>query len=178
MADNKDHIKEKYPLPAYNYRVTILSNSDSTVMSFAEVSGLSVEYEPVTYWHGFSFAMGQTIIPGKRQPIRLTMKRGVVQGQDGLQNWIDKIYSNPFYGDAKQRDVLIDLCDEAGLPVIRWKVQGVLPIKMEAPTFDANSNEVAIESMEFVARSLQVDYERSALQMILEIIDMLRNREK
>jgi hypothetical protein len=30
---------------------------------------------------------------------------------------------------------------------------------MDAPTFDANSNDVAIESMEFVAHGLQVDYE-------------------
>jgi len=158
MADDKAHIKSNYPLPAYNYRVTILQDGDSTVFSFAEVSGLSVEYEPVTYVHGFSFLMGAKIIPGKRQPIRLTMTRGIVQGRDDLQQWIDKTYSDPFYSGAK-RDILIDLCDEAGEPVIRWKVQGALPVKMEAPTFDANSNDVAIESMEFVAHGLQVDYD-------------------
>ena len=158
MAEDKAHIKSYYPLPAYNYRVTILQDGDSQVLSFAEVSGLSVEYEPVTYAHGFSFLMGAKIIPGKRQPIRLTMKRGIVQGRNDLQHWIDKTYADPFYSGAK-RDILIDLCDEAGEPVIRWKVQGALPVKLEAPTFDANSNEVAIESMEFVAHGLQVDYE-------------------
>ena len=158
MADDKAHIKSNYPRPVYNYRVTIIQDGDSTDFSFAEVSGLSVEYEPVTYVHGFSFLMGAKIIPGKRQPIRLTMKRGIVQGRDDLQNWIDKTYSNPFYSGAK-RDILIDLCDEEGKPVIRWKVQGALPVKMEAPTFDVNSNDVAIESMEFVAHGLKVDYE-------------------
>jgi len=158
MADDQDHIKANYPLPAYNYRVTIMQDGDSTVFSFAEVSGLSVEYEPVTYVHGLSFLLGAKIIPGKRQPISLTMKRGIVQGRDDLQKWIDKTYSDPFYSGAK-RDILIDLCDEAGEAVIRWKVQGALPVKMEAPTFDVNSNDVAIESMEFVAHGLQVDYE-------------------
>jgi phage tail-like protein len=158
MADDKAYIKSHYPLPAYNYQVTIMQDGDSTVFSFAEVSGLSVEYEPVTYFHGFSFLMGPKIIPGKRQPISLTMKRGIVKGRDDLQQWIDKTYSDPFYSGAK-RDILIDLCDEAGEPVIRWKVQGALPVKMEAPTFDVDSNDVAIESMEFVARGLQVDYE-------------------
>ena len=45
MAQDKAYIAANYPLPAYNYRVTI----DGIVVSFAEVSGLSVEYEPVTY---------------------------------------------------------------------------------------------------------------------------------
>jgi phage tail-like protein len=157
MAQDKAHIKSTYPLPAYNYRVTVLKDGESLVLSFAEVSGLSIQYEAVTYKHGFSFVMGDKIIPGMRQPIRLTMKRGVVKSNDFLQSWIYNTYTDPFFSSAK-RDILIDLCDEAGEPVIRWKVQGALPIKLDAPTFDANTNEVAIETMEFSAHGLQVDY--------------------
>jgi phage tail-like protein len=157
MAQDKNLIKSTYPLPAYNYRVTILKDGESLVLSFAEVSGLSMEYEPVTYKHGLSFVMGNKIIPGMRQPTRLTMKRGVVKNNDSLYSWFYNTYSDPFFTSAK-RDILIDLCNEAGEPVIRWSVQGALPIKLDAPTFDANTNEVAIETMEFIAHGLQVSY--------------------
>ncbi len=157
MAQDKAYLKSTYPLPVYNYRVTILTDGESLTLGFAEVSGLSLQYEAVTYKHGLSFALGDKIIPGMRQPTRLTMKRGVVKRNDFLQSWMQRTYADPAFTGAK-RDILIDLCDEKGEPVIRWKVQGALPIKLEAPTFNANSNEVAIETMEFIAHSLQIDY--------------------
>lgn len=156
MAQDKNQIKATYPLPAYNYRVTILQNGASLVLSFAEVSGLSMEYEPVTYKHGLSFVMGVKIIPGMRQPTKLTLKRGVAKGSDYLYRWLNTTYSDPF--TVAQRDILIDLCDESGGVVIRWTVQGALPVKLDAPTFDANTNEVAIETMELVAHGVQVNY--------------------
>ncbi len=58
MAQDKDQIKSSYPLPAYNYRVTVLRDGEALVLSFAEVSGLSLQYDPVTYKHGLSFALG------------------------------------------------------------------------------------------------------------------------
>lgn len=152
MATTKEEIKSAYPLPVYNYRVTI----GSSTMGFSEVSGLSVNYEPVTYKHGMSFIMGTKIIPGMRQPIRLNMKRGIVSKGSFLASWFQDVYNNPF--KTAKKDILVDLCDESGTPVVRWKVLGALPIKLEAPTFSAESNDVAIESIEFAAHDIQVDY--------------------
>ena len=152
MTLKQDKIKASYPLPVYNYRVTI----GSQTLGFSEVSGLSVEYETVTYKHGFSFAMGAKIIPGMRQPTKLTLKRGVVQGSDFLAGWLRDTYDNPFKNAEK--DIVIDLCDEAGKPVVRWAVKGALPVKLDAPTFDANSNDVAIETLELVAHEIKIDY--------------------
>jgi len=53
---------------------------------------------------------------------------------------------------------VIDLCNEKGEPSVRWKVQGALPIKLDAPTFDSNSNDVAIETLELVAHDLKIEY--------------------
>lgn len=152
MSSDRDQIKATYPLPVYNYRVTV----GATTMGFSEVSGLSVNYEPVTYKHGLSFVMGAKIIPGMRQPIRLTLKKGVIKSGDFLTRWFQNTYANPF--DATKKDILIDLCNETGQAVVRWKVQGALPVKLDAPIFDANSNDVAIESLELVAHNIQVDY--------------------
>jgi phage tail-like protein len=152
MATDKDTIKLSYPLPVYNYRVTI----DSVTLGFSEVSGLHVEYEPVTYKHGLSFATGSKIIPGMRQPIKLTLKRGIVQKDAFLISWLHDTYVNPF--KSAKRDILIDLCDETGTPVVHWKVLGAFPTRIDAPTFDANSNEVAIETVEVIAQGMNVDY--------------------
>ena len=157
MALEKHDIKSTYPLPSYNYRVTILHEAEAVVISCTEVSGLRLEYEPVTYKHGLSFLMGMHILPGMPQPIRLTMKKGLVQGHEVLHRWIDSASTGP-WSPGTQRDILIDLCDEAGQAVVRWTVQGALPVTWEAPTFDANSNDVAIETLELVAHGLQVDY--------------------
>jgi phage tail-like protein len=152
MATDKATIKQSYPLPAYNYRVTIGSDT----VAFSEVSGLSVEYEPVTYKHGLSFAMGVRLIPGMRREVSLTLKRGVVRRGDVLSRWMRETYADPF--KAAARDILVDLCDEAGAPLVRWKVIGALPVKIDAPAFDANANEAAVEALELIAQDMQIEH--------------------
>jgi len=153
MSLTQNQIKASYPLPVYNYRVTV----GSSTIGFSEVSGLSVNYKPVTYKHGLSFVLGDKIIPGMRDPIHLTLKKGVVQGNDFLADWIQTAYAANLFANVK-KDILIDLCDETGKAVVRWKVLGALPVKLDAPTFDANSQDVAIETLELVAHDLQIDY--------------------
>jgi len=145
------------PLPAYNYRVTIGDKS----YGFSEVSGLSLAYEPVTYKHGLSFLTGEKIIPGMRQAVKLILKRGITQGEAGLflADWLEATYANPYVNH--KRDILIDLCDEKGLPAVRWKVARALPVKLDAPTFTAIANEVAIESLELIAHEIKIEYNPS-----------------
>jgi phage tail-like protein len=172
MPTTKDEIKARYPLPAYNYRVKIGALS----LGVAEVSGLNIRYDVVTYRHGLSFASGVKLIPGMPQQITLTLKRGVCQKDAAFYSWFRETYTNPFtslesqalanflresYGNAlvsHQRDVLIDLCDEVGQPLVRWKVLGAIPVRIDAPSFSATSNEVAIETIELVAQAVQVEY--------------------
>jgi phage tail-like protein len=77
-----------------------------------------------------------------------------------LQNWLNKSYLEPWSITVK-RDIIIDLCDEKGLPVVRWKLKKALPIKLEAPMLDASSNDVAIISMELIVADLETDYHPS-----------------
>lgn len=157
MALGTDAIRSEYPLPAYNYRVTVLNGDTAEVIGFSEVSGLSVEHEPVIYRHGLSFLSGYSVIGGMRQPLRLTLRKGLTKNGDFLQQWLAQSYAEP-YAAAAKRDITIDLCDEAGSAVIRWTVKGALPVKLEAPSFKADSREVAISAMELMAADLAVDY--------------------
>ena len=157
MSKSSAAVKLTYPLPVYNYRVTILDNHIPYVLGFSEVSGLGVSYEPITYKHGLSFLTGDKIIPGMRQPIKLTLKKGLTVYGDFLQAWFNRCYLQPWLPSSKC-DIVVDLCDELGLPVIRWKLIQALPTKLEAPTLTASSNEVAIASMELLAADLTADY--------------------
>ena len=120
-----------------------------------------MEYDTVTYRHGFSFLNGMHIMPALRNEVRLSIQKGVTTNSQYLSDWMKLSY--PFLqpkpmGMFRKRDILIDLCDEAGVPVVRWTVIKAMPIKLDAPSFNANANEVAFESMDLIAHELKVDY--------------------
>ena len=146
-----------YPLPAYNYRVAVLDGGGPIHIGCSEVSGLTVEFRPVTYKHGLSFALGSNIIPGQREPLRVTLKKGQTRRGDYLQKWLEQTYADPFGGSTK-RDITIDLCDESANPLIRWTLGRALPIKLETSAFSASTQEVVIATMELVAHDLKVEY--------------------
>nr|VFJ43034.1 MAG: conserved hypothetical phage tail region protein [Candidatus Kentron sp. DK]VFJ55607.1 MAG: conserved hypothetical phage tail region protein [Candidatus Kentron sp. DK] len=155
MAHDKAHIKSNYPLPAYNYRVMV----GNATLGFSEVSGLDLQYEPVIYKHGLSFFMGTKIIPGMPEPIRVTMKRGIVRNGNvkSLSEWMSDAYKRPF-SLKKKRDVQIELCDENGQALVTWQVKSALPVRLSGPEFHADGNEIAIETMELVAYNMDIKY--------------------
>ena len=162
MALKKEDIQATYPLPAYNYLVHILDD-DAPTLNFSEVSGLTQEYEPVTYKHGLSYAMGDVILPGMRQALNITLKRGVFKADNYLSDWFDQAQKTPF-SDTALRDIVISLSnpiaeqDITPEPLVSWHISGAMPIKLEAPNFQADSNDVAIESMTLIAQKLSVNY--------------------
>ena len=146
MAETKDLQKSSYPLAAYNFRVTV----DGTPMSFAEVSGISLEYETVTYRHGLSFWEGEGIKKYYYDKyVNFTLKKGTIKGIDFLYAWLK---------EKEVRAVQVSLCDEQGQPVISWRVAKAIPVKLEAPTFSADTNEVAVESLEVMAAGISIEY--------------------
>jgi len=81
MALSKTEIKAAYPLPVYNYRVEIGSNT----VAFSEVSGLSIGYETTTYKESpvESGAPGPRVMhmPAQATPTKITLKKGLVDSQ-------------------------------------------------------------------------------------------------
>lgn len=149
MALTKEQIRTDYPLPIYNYRVDI--NGES--ISFSEVSGLELAFESITYKESFAASgkLGPNIMymPGQIQPVNISMKKGLVKGKSipVFYEWINDIELNR----VDKRDIVVHLLDETGTTVVSWKVIDAFPTKLSAPSFDASSNEVAIESMELMA---------------------------
>jgi phage tail-like protein len=136
---------EKYPLTTYNFRVTLAD----TAMSFAEVSGLAIEHETVTYRHGLSFREGEMIrVFRYDRYVPVTMKKGVVQGATALYAWLETM---------EVRNLDISLCDRDGMPAVTWHIAKALPVKLSAPTLEAGKHEVAIDTFELQAAGISLE---------------------
>jgi phage tail-like protein len=144
MAPSREDQRARYPLAAYNFRVTV----DGTTMRFAKVSGLEREYETLTYRHGLSFIEGEQIAKHYiSKYVSITLEQGTVAGSRALHEWLER----------KTKSVMeVSLCDEQGMPVLAWRIAKALPIKLSAASFDAQTNEVAIDTLEIKAAGITI----------------------
>lgn len=148
MATSKEQQKSTYPLPVYNFRVVV----GEETMSFTEISGIVIEHNSLTYRHGLSYLEGQDIVTfyyEKFQPV--TLKKGTVSGMTFLQDWLnDK--------ESPQRAMQINLCDEEGKAVVTWHLGKVVPVKLTAPSFSVDANNLAIDTLEVMAANISVEH--------------------
>lgn len=146
MAETIAVQKASYPLPVYNFRVTV----DGTSVSFADVSGLAIERDTITYRHGLSYWEGEQM-SAVRYPkfVPLTLKKGVVPGNSLLFSWLAK-------GDS--RALSVSLCNEKGEPVVVWQMARAIPTKLQPPTFSATDNTVAVDTLELMVAGVTVEH--------------------
>ncbi len=156
MATSQADIKAAYPLPVYNYKVDIGKDT----IAFSEVSGLSIAYETTTYKESNTESGKKSPrvfhMPAQMTQTTLTLKKGLVpaKSQPALYDWINSVTIN----QVEKKDIVVSLCDETGKAVVTWTVTNAFPTKLDAPTFDSNSNDVAIESMELIADGISINY--------------------
>lgn len=155
MAVTAQDIKNTYPLPVYNYKVEIAG----VAVAFTEVSGLTIEHDTTTYHESLTVGgiSGTRILhmPGQKKAATVTLKKGLVVANSvaTLYKWISQITIN----QVEKKDVYVRLCDETGTAVISWKIINAFPTKLDAPTFDAKSNDAAIESLTLMADGVAIE---------------------
>ncbi len=155
MAKTPSDLKKEYPIPVYNYIVSI----GQKTMAFSEVSGLSLSFETTTYKQspGEGESGVKTMqMPAQEKAPTITLKRGIIPTDSikYLYDWIKGTAIN----QVDKRDVEVKLVDESGKDAyIVWTVKNAFPTKLDAPTFDASSNDVAVESIELVGDSISID---------------------
>lgn len=134
------------PYRSFNFRVEI---DGLTVGSFSECSGLSSDGDAIDYREGTDVPLTVRKLPGLRKYANIMLKRGYTQNRD-LWNW----YRNVVNGVSDRRNGSIILMDEERRDVLRWNFENGWPNKIEAPSFKASGNEIAIESIEIVHEGL------------------------
>ena len=155
MALSPDDIKSRYPLPVYNYKVEI----NGEIIAFSEVSGLSKSFETTTYKESKTNQPGAgpvvMTMPAQLQPVNVTLKKGYVRTKNlpVFYDWINSTRIN----QIEKKDIKVRLTDEEGNAVVTWTVINAFPTKLDAPTFDVNSNDVAIESLQLKADDLTME---------------------
>jgi phage tail-like protein len=137
------------PHTSYNFRVQIDGISSS---AFSEASGLTADGEAIDYREGTDAAQNVRKLVGLRKYSNITLKRGYTQDLS-LWDWYKNIQS----GVPDRRNVSIVLMDQAQQPVLRWLVANAWINKIDAPTFKASGNDVAIESVELVHEGLSIE---------------------
>jgi phage tail-like protein len=137
------------PFRAFNFRVEF---DGLTVGSFSECSGLTAEGDSVDYREGTDIPLTVRKLMALRKYTNVVLKRGYTTNNE-LWNW----YKNVANGIADRRSGSIILMDEERNEVMRWQVENAWINKIEAPTFNATANEVAIESCELIHEGLSLE---------------------
>lgn len=121
----------------------------SLQIGFSEVSGLAGSLEAHPYQEG---GRNDTTLkfPTRTDFGNLTLRRGVALDPSPFR-WFDQVRSGSF---GARRSVLIAHLDDGGLPALVWYLHRAFPVAYTGPTWDANQNAVAVESLELAHEGL------------------------
>jgi len=137
------------PYRGFNFRVEIDS---TTVASFSEVTGLTVEGDAVDYREGKDVVNSVRKLVGLRKYSPITLKRGMLK-----VTTMFGMYVLTATGSANaRRSGSIVLCDETQKDVLYFNFSNGFINKIEGPHLTASGNEVAVESAEIVHEGLTV----------------------
>lgn len=141
MATTAEQIAAEYPIPSYRFVVSIGDDK----IAFSNVSGLDIKFGTIQYKDGIGnfFKM-----PGQREPVNLTLRKGVFKGPNALYDWISSISLNK----VEKRDVMVSLTDDTGTNLLMsWNVANAFPTSMTSTGLDASSNEVSVQELSLMA---------------------------
>lgn len=130
-----------YPLTVFHFSVSWGADN----IGFSEVSGLSQEIQAIEYRDGL---MTPTTLPLKRPGLKksgnITLKRGMVTGNNDLYNW----FNNSGTPNVERRNLTITLLNDEGAPVFVWSITNAFPVKTDSGSLKATGNDIAIETVE------------------------------
>jgi phage tail-like protein len=141
----------QYPLPVFHFTVAW----NGTRAGFTEVTGLTQENQAIEYRDGEFKEYSSVKMPGLRKFSNITLKRGIVKGDNEFFGWLNTVKLNT----VERRNLVISLLNEAHEPVMVWKVLNAFPVKVEGPQLKASGNEVAIESIELAHEGVELQNE-------------------
>jgi phage tail-like protein len=86
----------------------------------------------------------------------VTMRRGTVAGMTALLDWVTA-------GSVRRVSIgMFETTIGGTVPrsreAVRWVVERAVPVRLEAPSFDATTNDVAIETLEISATDIRVEH--------------------
>jgi conserved hypothetical phage tail region protein len=111
-------------------------------LRFSEVSGLSVEMEMETKAEGGENRFAHQL-PVRAKYSDVTLKRGKMLGS-GLLHWCHKAFDEYKFEPS---NVMISLMNADHAPLYNWYLINAIPKRLEVSSFNAQSNELVIETL-------------------------------
>ena len=144
---------ERYPYPAYNFKVNVtnVDTGETVSGSFSEVSGLTVDVQPIEYRDGTDDTTVRKV-RGLRKLSNITLKRGI-SGHVGFWRWV----LDGVNGDANRQQGYIALLNEDRAEVMRWNFKQAWPTKYTGPSLNAKNSEIALETLELAVEDLRIN---------------------
>lgn len=143
-----------YPPVSFHFRVTFENiKTVAEDFRFQSISGLTSEVVTENYKEG-----GQNqydhVLPVKTQYPDLVLKRGLLVPKtagpaiemNDVQQWCQRTIKTLL---VRPTDMMITLLNTAGKPLMTWNVQHAWPKKWMVSDFNAEENQIVIETMEF-----------------------------
>lgn len=129
----------------------VVSIDGVVASAFSEVSGLDASIDVIDYREGNSKNPIDQRLPGLSHVSNIVLKRGLTSDLS-LWNWFAAVMG----GLVDRRNLTITLLDQAEKPVLVWRLRNAWPSKWIGPTLNANSCEVAIETLEITHEGLEL----------------------
>lgn len=139
--------REDDPFASFNF---LVESGGLLRAGFSECTGLSSETDPIEYREGDEDTTVRKI-PGLKKFGNVTLKRGVVVGQDFFE-WRKSVME----GNIDRRDISIILLDEQRNEQVRYNLINAWPGKWTGPEFKASANEIAVETLEIVHEGVSI----------------------
>lgn len=127
------------PFGAFNFLVEI---DGITRAAFRECSGLDSSQQATDYREGGE-PLRMRKIPGINTYSNITLTRGITTDAE-LWAWRQQAAE----GRVQRKNGSIILLDDAGEEKLRWNFSDAWPVRWTGPTFNATSNDVAVEVLE------------------------------
>lgn len=129
----------------FSVSITGMGGSDA---AFQEVSGLSKELgiEEVVCGGENRFKYR---LPAQTSFQNLVLRRGVVNAESSLINWVKDTLDNGLSSPIKTRDIKVWLLDENGHISMDWNFIAAWPVKWSASNLRSQESEIFIETLEF-----------------------------
>lgn len=134
------------PYMNFNYLVEI---DGITRARFSEVSGLTINVEPVEYREGGNLHVVK--LPGRASYGNITLRRGITDDHE-LYEWIQRVAT----GDIERKNGSVILMDRNFQEVARWNFFNAFPVSYQIPQLTASANEVAIETLELALERVEM----------------------
>lgn len=144
----------------FRFRVALHDGASGALLcggAFSEVSGLELAMTPRTLKEG-GRNWGEVQLAGPTAFTPVVLKRGITAVGD-LWQWFDLVARQANY--ALRLDGTIEVWHpeqkEADLPLLRWHLSHVLPIKFKGPDLSGTASQVAIEELHLVHEGLTLN---------------------